>query len=116
MFYAGMRAKEVELWLAALMYFAVYFFGPRWPAADAGRRQKFAEGDIPRFIAWAKRRPALTLEDIEALTQKSLRSKVLAKSSDFTRPRKLSDNRPINAVGPRQGPCVLAASIHVDSA
>jgi hypothetical protein len=33
MFYAGMRANGEEAWLAKLMYFAVYFFGPRWPVS-----------------------------------------------------------------------------------
>jgi hypothetical protein len=104
MFYDGMRANDTAPWLAKLMYFAVYFFGPRWPVAEAGRRQRFSEGDIARVARWLQSDPTISLEDIEALTQRSLRERVPGKPQTIEGARALSDDTPLKPVE-REEPC-----------
>jgi hypothetical protein len=76
MFYDGMRARNVEPWRAKLMYFAVYFFGPRWPQRVARRPQLgFTEDDIARAARVFKTQRAIDLDDIEQLTPTTLRAR-----------------------------------------
>lgn len=105
MFYDGMRANGEDPWVAKLMYFAVYFFGPRWPAAESVRRERFTEGDIARVARWLKDDPTIRLEDIEALTSRSLRRRVPAKPRAIEGSNCLSDDRVLVPVD-RLAPCV----------
>ena len=74
MFYDAMLARDVERWRARLMYFAVYFFGPRWPTATEKRpRRGFTEDDIARAADLFKTRAGVEPDRIETLTREDLR-------------------------------------------
>jgi hypothetical protein len=105
MFYAGMRANGEEAWLAKLMYFAVYFFGPRWPVSEERTRKRFSEGDIARVARLVQRRPDISLDEIEALSQKVLRAEVPNKPKSMRGAPLLSDSKLLEPVK-RIGPCV----------
>jgi hypothetical protein len=105
MFYAGMMANGEALWRAKLMYFAVYFFGPRWPSSVKHPDLRFMEGDIARAAKHFQRHPETTLEDIENLTRATLRLKVIAVPQSIRGASLLSDTRKIVPVK-RNGPCL----------
>ena len=105
MFYDAMRANGEEPWLAKLMYFAVYFFGPHWPKTEALTRERFKEGDIARVARLMQRRKGMDLADIEALTRKALLAQVPDIPHAVQGARALSDSKWIVPVD-RDGPCV----------
>jgi hypothetical protein len=105
MFYAGMMANGEDMWRAKLMYFAVYFFGPRWPKAEKRPDRKFTEGDAARAAKLLQNRPTTSLEELENLTRASLRIKVAAVPRSIAGAQGLSDTKKIKAVD-RDGPCI----------
>lgn len=76
MFYAGMRANDEEPWIAKLMYFAVYFFGPHWGPAERRPRAQFKEVDIARLAQLLQSDPTVTPQEIERLDRKKLLARV----------------------------------------
>ena len=105
MFYAGMMANGEAMWRAKLMYFAVYFFGPRWPASEKRPDRNFMEGDIARAAKHFQRHPEASLEEIEHLTRATLRKKIYALPQSVRGAALLSDRRKIQPVD-RDGPCL----------
>lgn len=62
MFYDGMRANGVGAGKAAVMYWAVLNFGPRWRTFNANfgfRREAVGSGDLPGAIVVSEAPPAL---------------------------------------------------------
>lgn len=115
MYYDAMRARGESAARAKLMYFAVYMFGPRWPAKgeesaflaqQATRRQGFTEGDAARAKALFERADDMSLDDIERLTPQSLRARVAGFASTSLDLRGLDDARAIEIVD-KIPPCVV---------
>jgi hypothetical protein len=105
MFFAGMMANGEARWRAKLMYFAVYFFGPRWPPSEKLPDRKFTEGDVARVAKLLQQRPATALEEVENLTRATLRAKIAAIPRSIAGAAALSDTRKIKPVD-RDGPCI----------
>lgn len=111
MFYDGMMARGVEHWRACLMYFAVYFFGPRWPKPAAPPERGFTEGDIARAAHLFQESPEfrddgdVTLQRIEQLTPAKLRKRVSRTPRQMEGAKLLDDTRRIRAVT-RDPPCL----------
>jgi hypothetical protein len=111
MFYDGMMARGVEFWRASLMYFAVYFFGPRWPKPVTLPKRGFTEGDIARAAELFKREvefradPDLVLNRIEQLTPTRLRTASPGIPSHIEGAKLLDDTRKIRPVT-RESPCL----------
>jgi hypothetical protein len=105
MFFAGMMANGEARWRAKLMYFAVYFFGPRWPPPEKRPDRKFTEGDVARAAKLLQQRPAMALEEIENLTRPTLRAKIAVVPRSIVGAAALSDTRKIKPVD-RDGPCI----------
>jgi hypothetical protein len=105
MFYDGMMARGEEAWRAKLMYFAVFFFGPRWPTTQNRPGPGFTEGDIARAAELFRTNPATTLQDIEELTAAAVRSHSPRVPAHFGGARVLDDARTIRAVT-RTPPCL----------
>jgi hypothetical protein len=105
MFFDAMMANGEALWRAKLMYFAVYFFGPRWPSSERRPDRGFTEGDIARAAHWFKRSPNISLESIEGLTRQKLRSSVPAVPRTIRGAKLLDDSKKIRPVD-RDGPCI----------
>lgn len=105
MFYAGMMASGEDMWRAKLMYFAVYFFGPRWPKTEKRPDRKFAEGDAARAARLFQNRPSISLDEVETLTRPSLRAKYAAVPRSVSGAMALSDAKKIQPVD-RDGPCI----------
>jgi hypothetical protein len=97
MFYDGMRASGESAWRAKLMYFAVYFFGPRWGDAVAITRERFVETDIDDVAALLQSDENMPLEDIEKLTPASLRARVRALRSQAMKHPILPGSRLLDA-------------------
>jgi len=76
MFYDGMRASAEAAWRAKLMYFAVYFFGPRWGDSVEATREPFEETDINDLAKLLQADGTVSLDEIERLTQATLRRRV----------------------------------------
>jgi hypothetical protein len=107
MFYDGMMARGVEFWRAKRMYFAVYFFGPRWPKPAAPPKRGFIEGDVARAADLFQDEPDVTLEDIEQLTPAKLRTQSTRIPAHIEGAKLLDDTRKIRAVT-REGPCIVS--------
>ena len=111
MFYDGMMARGVEFWRASLMYFAVYFFGPRWPKPAAPPKRGFTEGDIARAADLFqkdpefRREPDAVLRRIEQLTPAKLGDSSRRIPRHIAGAPLLDDSRKIRAVT-REGPCL----------
>jgi hypothetical protein len=106
MFYDGMMARGVEFWRAKLMYFAVYFFGPRWPQSEAKLLQRgFTEGDVARAADLFQDQPGTTLDGIEQLTPARLRTRSSRIPAHIEGVKLLDDTRKIRAVT-REPPCL----------
>jgi len=105
MFYDGMMARGVELWRAKLMYFAVYFFGPRWPQPAAPPKRGFTEGDVARAADLFQGDPEITLESIEQLRPARLRAASPRIPPHIEGAKLLDDTRKIRAVT-RTPPCL----------
>jgi hypothetical protein len=105
MFYDGMMARGVELWRAKLMYFAVYFFGPRWPQPAAPPKRGFSEGDVARAADLFQGEPEITLESIEQLSPARLRAASPRIPPHIEGAKLLDDTRKIRAVT-RKPPCL----------
>jgi hypothetical protein len=105
MFYDGMMARGEEFWRAKLMYFAVYFFGPRWPKPQQPPRRGFTEGDVARAADVFQSEPDLTLEGIEQLTPATLRARSARIPFHIEGAKLLNDSRKIRAVT-RKPPCL----------
>lgn len=111
MFYDGMMARGVEDWLACLMYFAVYFFGPRWPKPAAPPKRGFTEGDIARAAHLFQESPEfrdngdVTLQRIEQLTRAKLRKRLPRIPRQIEGAELLHNQRKIRAVT-REPPCL----------
>jgi len=111
MFYDGMMARGVEFWRASLLYFAVYFFGPRWPKPAAPPKRGFTEGDIAHAAdlfqsAREFRGEAdVTLQRIEQLTPAMLRKHSRRVPGHTEGARLLDDERKIRTVT-RDEPCL----------
>lgn len=105
MFYAGMMANGEAMWRAKLMYFAVYFFGPRWPKTEKRPDRRFTEGDAARVAKLLQNRPTISLDELENQTPASLRTKVAAVPRSIAGAKALSDTKRIKPVD-RGGPCI----------
>jgi hypothetical protein len=111
MFYDGMMARGVELWRAKLMYFAVYFFGPRWLKPAGAPRREFTEGDIARAADLFQRQSEFRgesdaiLDRIEQLTPEILSDHSELVPGDIPGAPLLDDDRQIRPVT-REGPCL----------
>jgi hypothetical protein len=106
MFYDGMMARGVEFWRAKLMYFAVYFFGPRWPQPQERLpKNGFTEGDIARAADLFQSEPDVTLDGIEQLTPAKLRTPSTRIPAYIEGAKLLDDSRRIRAVT-REAPCL----------
>jgi len=99
-----MMARGVELWRAKLMYFAVYFFGPRWPQPAAPPKRGFTEGDVARAADLFQGDPEITLESIEQLRPARLRA-ASPRIPHIEGAKLLDDTRKIRAVT-RKPPCL----------
>jgi hypothetical protein len=109
MFFDGMMANGEDLWRAKLMYFAVYFFGPHWPARERRPDGKFTERDAARIATLLHRRPAITFDELENLTHATLRAIVTAIPRSIAVAADLSDSKKIRPVD-RNGPCIEPGS------
>jgi hypothetical protein len=98
-----------DLWRAKLMYFAVYFFGPHWPARERRPDGKFTERDAARITTLLHRRPAMAFDELENLTHTTLRAKVTAIPRSIASVADLSDGKKIKPVD-REGPCIEPGS------
>lgn len=111
MFYDGMMARSVEYWRACLMYFAVYFFGPRWPKPAAPPKRGFTEGDIARAAYLFQESPEfrgdadVMLQRIEQLTPAKLRTRSRRIPRYVEGAKHLDDKRKIRGVT-RDPPCL----------
>lgn len=111
MFYDGMMARGLEFWRASLMYFAVYFFGPRWPKPSVPPKRGFTEGDIARAADLFQRarefrdEADVTLQRIEQLTPEMLRKYSRRVPRDIEGAQLLDSERKIRAVT-RDEPCL----------
>ena len=105
MFYDGMMANGEAMWRAKLMYFAVYFFGPRWPKTERRPDRNFTEGDAARAAKLFQNRQTISLDEIEELTRASLRSQVAAVPRSIDGAKALSNTKIIKPVD-RDGPCI----------
>lgn len=105
MFYDGMLANGEAPWRAKLMYFAVYFFGPRWPKSEKRPKGGFKEGDVARAADLFQTRRDFALEDIEALTPTALRSHSPKVPLRIEGAKLLDDSKAIRPVS-RTPPCL----------
>ena len=105
MFFDGMMAKGEALWRANLMYFAAYFFGPRWLDKTGRPDRGFTEGDVARAAKYFQYKPATTLPDIETLTRAALRQHSVAIPRSIPGAKLLRDTKKIQPVD-RVGPCI----------
>jgi hypothetical protein len=107
MFYDAMMTRGVEEWRAKLMYFAVFFFGPRWPKPARRPQRGFTEGDIARAAQLFKTRKRISLTEIEELTPAALSRQALRIPSHIEGAEMLDDSRKIRAVD-RKPPCTTS--------
>lgn len=105
MFYDGMRANDEEPWRAKLMYFSVFFFGPRWPRPEKPPDRGFVEGDVARAADLFLNEPEITLEDVEALKSSDLQTRSPEIPSHIKGSKLLDDTKKIRAVT-RTGLCL----------
>jgi hypothetical protein len=73
MFYAACRSGGTEARKAKVMFAAVYHFGPRW-GPDKGLRPFRTDEDFKRMRDYVESNPDITVEQIEALDQTTLRN------------------------------------------
>ena len=87
MFYYAMRAQGETKARAALMYFAVWHFGPRWPAQGftaatdpnmQAPREAMTEADARRAQELFEREPDISLEEIENIDAGKIRARLSA--------------------------------------
>jgi hypothetical protein len=111
MFYYGMMARGVEFWRAKLMYFAVYFYGPRWPEPkESAPKRGFTEGDVARAADLFQSDSHVSLDDIEQLTPAKLRTHSVRIPPHIEGAGSLEDTRRIRAVT-REGPCLAPTCV-----
>jgi len=72
MFYNASRCGGVEATKAKVMFAAVYHFGPRW-GTEKGSRPFRTDEDFHEIRDYIESNPDITLEQIEALDQATLR-------------------------------------------
>ena len=107
MFYDAMMTRSVEPWRAKLMYFAVFFFGPRWPKPERRPKLGFTEGDIARAADLFRRRSPIQLDEIEQLTPGTLRAHSREIPLRVEGAPLLDDRKTIRAVD-RKPPCTTS--------
>jgi hypothetical protein len=78
MFHEACLVGGVGKLQAALMYAAVFLFGPKWewPSGAAIRTATCSADDAVRTTAWIRDHPNATLDDIDALSPAKLRKAV----------------------------------------
>ena len=109
-------ARGEEFWRASLMYFAVYFFGPRWLKPAAPPKRGFTEGDIARAAELFQTArdfrglPDVTLPRIEQLSPAVLRMRLRRVPVHIEGAQLLDDTRKIRPVT-RDGPCIEAECV-----
>ena len=74
MYFDAMMTRKESLWRAKFMYWAVFWFGPRW-SETALTRSEFTEDDVARALDYFQSHPDVSLEEIEHLDSKYLRGR-----------------------------------------
>lgn len=73
MYFDAMMARGEEEGRAKLMYWAVYWFGPRWN--DTQITARFTEADVARAVQFFEQNPNISVDEVERLDARTLRSR-----------------------------------------
>lgn len=91
MFYNGVRAGGVGVVKGKLMYWAVYFCGPRWP--DQKPPCDVVRDTQVRALVWIWKHTSAPLVELHELTRAQLEKQISDKDPDFVKALELLDER-----------------------